>query len=135
MRKAKAPEKQIAVTSKPWKVIDLAGSKDKELDGWYRMLRRACASRKVSATVRERFGIVELRHKTDGVTTAAVVTVREIGPDSKGGIVAHGYGTSVRTFGDEFREELGANKALRRAFDGAVAVITHKLGTRKAAAK
>lgn len=133
MRKAKAPEKQIAVTSKPWKVIDLAGSKDKELDGWYRMLRRACASRKVSAEVRNRFGIVELRHKTDGVTTAAVVTIRELAPN--GGIVAHGYGTSVRTFGDEFQEERGANKALRRAFDGAVAVITHKLGTRKAAAQ
>ncbi len=133
MRKAKAPEQQIAVSSKSWKVVNLAASKSNELHGWYRMLRRAFASRKINATVRERFGIAELRHKSDGVTTAAVVTISEVG--TKNGIVAHGYGTSVRTFGDEFREEVGANRALRRAFDSAAAVITHKLGTRKAAAK
>lgn len=131
MRKVKAPEKQVAVSSKPWKVIDLAGGKCEDLDGWYRMLRRACVSRKISAAVRERFGIVELRHKTDGITTAAVVTLREVG--NSGGIVAHGYGTSVRTVGDEFREERGANKALRRAFDSAAAVITHRVGQRQKA--
>lgn len=104
-----------------WKNVDMTP------EGMQRMARKAFARRGVKTETRELFPVIAARYRTNGVTTLAVVTVKEtLWPGDAGGFVLYGYGVSVRSVGDKFSELEGANRALRRALEGAATSVLHE---------
>jgi len=106
-----------------------------KVDSVYRMFRRACRHRGVSAETSNNYFFHELRYRTDGVATLAVVGLSDAGlfDVGLGGSAVYGYGMAVRAVGDEHNEHLGASVALRRAMDCAASAIAHREVERAAA--
>lgn len=90
----------------------------------FRMLRRAFRARGLRADLADRYGITEMRYNTDGYTTLAVVILKRWDTSESR---VHGYGIAVRAVGDRHVEQVGANLALRRAFDCAAQVVAHRV--------
>lgn len=92
-----------------------------------RMLRRACRARGIDARTTDLHFVVEMRYRTDGVATLAVVTLLELGGSSHGADrYFYGYGVGVRSVADEHNELAGAHAAVRGAMECAATAIAHR---------
>ena len=110
------------------------------MDGWSetniesraakRMLRRACRARGIDASTTDRYSVAEMRYRTDGIATLAVVTLHEVGAGRRGA-TAYGYGVAARAVEDEHNERAGAHAAVQSAMRCAATVIAHRCEERR----